>query len=275
MTLDYYLRNPSIKEWEKFLELEKLLFPEIPTKKETFEDVLQRSRASYVVAVAKSDSAFLGYYQIAAYGKEGVIKRIGVHPKMQREGVGTKLFKSAIESLKEVGCTKLKLYVQTDNEAAINLYQKFDFEIATKSCQFIVKYSDLIDDPRGKCREAQWQEIPMLCLIFNQNPDQIKLYFGQENQLVLVYEYQGEQLGFCRFSPQFPGAMPFLVKNTDYAMDFISLLKQYITNPEFDSFKLTIDEQEELVQLLMDQGITINYELYVMTKTVEKTEKEE
>ncbi|MBD3190070.1 MAG: GNAT family N-acetyltransferase [Candidatus Heimdallarchaeota archaeon] len=273
MPLDYYLRNPALTEWEKFHELDKTFFSET-VKKKSFEDVLKRPRASYIVAVDKSNNSFLGYYQIAAYGKEGIIHRIGVHPQVQRKGLGTKLLESAINSLKEAGCTKIKLYVRTDNEAAINLYKKFDFEIEKKSYQFIVKYSDLIDEPQGKCREAQWHEIPMFCLIFNQNPDQIKLYFGQENQLVLVYEYRGEQLGFCRFSPQFPGAMPFLIKNTDFMMDFISLLKQYISDPQFDSFKLTIDNQKELVQLLIDKGISINYELYVMTKSVPLTEEE-
>tara|TARA_B100000749_G_scaffold280455_1_gene276712 strand:- start:147114 stop:147635 length:522 start_codon:yes stop_codon:yes gene_type:complete len=53
---------------------------------------------------------------------------MGVIASYREKGVGSMLLKSAIEKSKSIGIEKLELNVYSTNEAAIGLYEKFDFQ---------------------------------------------------------------------------------------------------------------------------------------------------
>ncbi len=269
MELDYYLRSLTTEDWTRFNHMDKLIFPDEPLTKSSFNSGLAGLKTLSVVAVDKEDKEFLGYYKIGVYGNEGYVQRVGVHPEHQRKGIGSELLERSMNHLKSAGCKEYFLYVKEDNEAAINLYKKFSFEIEEKSWQFIVPFEKMVDKPKGKCRHVEWGEIQLTSLRFRLNPHRIQQYFGRENQHVLVYEHMGQQLGFCRFSPDYPGGMPFVLKDVSLALDFISILKSYITDKAFKSLKVTFDNQEPLVESLKKEGILVNYELLKMRKDVE------
>lgn len=60
--------------------------------------------------------------------KEGCIEDIYVIKTHRRMGIGNKLMNLALKYLKESDCDIAKLYVQSKNEKAYNLYKKLGFE---------------------------------------------------------------------------------------------------------------------------------------------------
>lgn len=53
---------------------------------------------------------------------------MGVSEEHRRKGMGTRMLNEFMERMKSKGAEKFYLYVQTDNEAATKLYEKFGFE---------------------------------------------------------------------------------------------------------------------------------------------------
>lgn len=269
MLIDYYLRDLTIEDWDKFKKIDKEIFPDEILTKESFRRGLAGLKSLSVVAVDKETKDFLGYFRVGVYGNEGHISRVGVHPDFLKKGIGSELMERAMYHLKNAGCKEYYLYVLADNEAAIKLYEKYGFVSEEKSYQFIVPYEKLIEKPRGRCRSIEWGEIQLISLRFKLNPFRVQQFFGRENQHVIVYELMGQQIGFCRFNPLFPGGMPFIIKDPQYTIDFLSHLRKYITSSQFNSFKITFDNQTNVYQKLVDVKIPLNYELLKMTKAVE------
>jgi ribosomal-protein-alanine N-acetyltransferase len=269
LELDYYLRDLNTDDWSKFNEMDKIIFPDEQMRESSYLSGLSGLKSLSVIAVHKESKDFIGYYKIGVYGNEGHVMRIGVHPEHRGKGLGSLLLERSMHHLKNAGCKSYYLYVVENNEAAIRLYKKHGYEVDKKSWQFIFPYKKLITNPRGKIRHVEWGEIQMICLRFNLNPVLIQQYFGKENQHVLVFEVMGQQIGFTRFSPDFPGGMPFLLKDPNYTIDFVSHLKTYITNPDFDSIKTTFDNQERLVEHLQKEKIPLNYELLKMRRAAD------
>jgi ribosomal protein S18 acetylase RimI-like enzyme len=267
---DYYLRDLTAEDWSKFSEMDKLIFPDEQTSESGFMRGLSGLKSLSVIAVHKESKDFIGYYKIGVYGNEGHVMRIGVHPEHRRKGLGTHLLERSMFQLKNAGCKSYYLYVMKDNEAAIELYKKQGYETDKISWQFKFPYKKLNNSPKGKIRHVEWGEIQMICLRFNLNPVQIQQYFGRENQHVLVFEVMGQQLGFTRFSPDFPGGMPFILKDPSYVIDFVSHLKTFVTNPDFDAIKTTFDNQENLVAHLQKEKIPLNYELLKMRRAADE-----
>lgn len=269
MEEDYYLRDLSQTDWEKFQAMDKLIFPDELMLKESFFSSLSGLNALLVVMIHKETKDFIGYYRIGIFGNLGHVTRIGVHPDYRRKGYGSILVEKSIYYLEKRGCKKYFLYVMENNAPAINLYKKYGFTTETKSHQYIIPKKHLIEKVRGQCRHVEWGEIQMVSLRFNLNPFQIQQYFTRENQHVLIYEVMGQQIGFCRFNPGFPGAMPFILKDPSYIVDFVSILNGYITDKKLGDIKITFDGQENLVQKLAEKKIPLNYELLRMTRPSE------
>ena len=68
------------------------------------------------------------------------INSIAVIPEFQGQGIASELLKSAFTKARELGFTKISLYVETVNEHAINVYQKYGFKI-TQTVIFKEKYN--------------------------------------------------------------------------------------------------------------------------------------
>ncbi|NHK31018.1 MAG: GNAT family N-acetyltransferase [Asgard group archaeon] len=269
MSIDYYLRDLTKNDWDKFKVMDKKIFPDEALAKKSFISGLAGLKSLSVVAIEKESKDFIGYFRVGVYGNEGHISRVGVDSKYLRQGIGSDLMERAMHHLKNAGCNEYYLYVQADNEAAIKLYEKHGFESKEKSYQFIVPYEKLLEKPKGRCRSVEWGEIQLISLRFKLNPFRVQQFFGRENQHVVVFEVMGQQIGFCRFNPEFPGGMPFIIKDPQYTLDFLSHLRKYITSTKFKSFKITFDNQTSVYQKLMNEKVKLNYELLKMTRDVE------
>ena len=81
----------------------------------------------YVVAET-ADRALAGYAGLLVGGSEADVQTIGVHPAVQRRGVGTVLLHALTAEAVRRGATTLMLEVRSDNEPAIRLYTQEGFE---------------------------------------------------------------------------------------------------------------------------------------------------
>lgn len=69
--------------------------------------------------------------------QSGSIGNFGVLPSYQHRKIGSAILATGIESLRNKGCTYIKLGVDTKNENALNLYKKFGFYVKKNLTQKI------------------------------------------------------------------------------------------------------------------------------------------
>ncbi|MBQ8716649.1 MAG: ribosomal protein S18-alanine N-acetyltransferase [Clostridia bacterium] len=79
---------------------------------------------------------------VTAYGgmltvlDEGQITNIATHPDHRRQGLAAKVLAALLEEARARGIVSVTLEVRASNEAAISLYQKFDFSVVGKRVRF-------------------------------------------------------------------------------------------------------------------------------------------
>ena len=92
---------------------------------DAIEKELSNKFARYIVCKAGDKViGFIGAWLIAS---EGQITNIAVHPDYRQKGIGRKLLKSLIYSLKEEDCNAITLEVRESNIIAKNLYKSLGF----------------------------------------------------------------------------------------------------------------------------------------------------
>jgi ribosomal protein S18 acetylase RimI-like enzyme len=88
------------------------------------------------ILIAELDGKLVGYtlfqkqseYPLTTSANWASINDLYVHPSYRREGIGTKIMKQALKHLKTKGITYVRINVNVENQAAINLYRKFGFK---------------------------------------------------------------------------------------------------------------------------------------------------
>jgi len=107
------------------MEIENQSFP-APWRKTAFASHLEHPEyARYLVALA--NQKVVGYVGLFYGGGQGQITNLAVDPKYRQQGVGTRLLLGVIELAKQLKLVNLSLEVRVTNEAAQNLYRKFNF----------------------------------------------------------------------------------------------------------------------------------------------------
>ena len=81
--------------------------------------------ARYIVC--KDGDKVIGFIGAWLIASEGQITNIAVHPDYRQKGIGRKLLKSLIYSLKEEDCNAITLEVRESNIIAKNLYKSLGF----------------------------------------------------------------------------------------------------------------------------------------------------
>ncbi|MBM7835801.1 ribosomal protein S18-alanine N-acetyltransferase [Clostridium sardiniense] len=81
--------------------------------------------ARYIVC--KEENKVVGFAGAWLIASEGQITNVAVHPEYRGKGIGKKLMKSLISSLKQEDCNSITLEVRESNTVAKNLYKSFGF----------------------------------------------------------------------------------------------------------------------------------------------------
>jgi ribosomal protein S18 acetylase RimI-like enzyme len=85
-------------------------------------------------AIAYDNDKVVGFCNSQFNPKQGLIGTInplGVLPNYQHRGIGSALFASRVEFLRDKGCQKINIFVDAKNERALKLYEKFGFYLKT------------------------------------------------------------------------------------------------------------------------------------------------
>jgi ribosomal protein S18 acetylase RimI-like enzyme len=74
------------------------------------------------------DNELIGAVMVGHDGHRGWVYYLAVRKAHRREGVGSRLMSAAEEWLRTKGAVKLQLMVRSDNESAMNFYDRVGYE---------------------------------------------------------------------------------------------------------------------------------------------------
>jgi ribosomal-protein-alanine N-acetyltransferase len=99
-----------------------------PWSEEHFEAELAGVPDIRWYVVAEADGQLAGYAGLMVSGETADVQTLAVAPDHQRRRIGSTLLEAVIEEAKRRGAGALLLEVRADNEAALALYSRHDFE---------------------------------------------------------------------------------------------------------------------------------------------------
>ncbi|AFS77349.1 ribosomal-protein-alanine acetyltransferase RimI [Gottschalkia acidurici 9a] len=122
---DIIVKEMSYEDIDGVVEVENMSFV-TPWSKESFENELKNKLAVYVVA--KDDDRVVAYGGVWLIIDEGHVTNIAVHTQYRGKEIGSLILDELIRLCKQKNMTSMTLEVRKSNEAAKNLYKKFNFE---------------------------------------------------------------------------------------------------------------------------------------------------
>lgn len=114
---------------DRVYQIENESFFEPWTKRRLIKEFEDNSFLKHFVY--EKDGEVLGFYIISTIADLVEIFTIAVDKNHREEGIGSELLAHLINYAKEVGASEIWLEASTKNIAAVNLYQKYGFEIQT------------------------------------------------------------------------------------------------------------------------------------------------
>jgi GNAT superfamily N-acetyltransferase len=216
---------------------------------------------------AYDSTRLVGYSYAVRKPDVSWLSRICVSETYRRKGIASSLLQMVIDHAGEIGLPDLLLYVQSDNLPAIQLYEQFRFQIIETAYQFklvdrqnifSIQRSELITAvPITEVEKSRWPEfLPEWMNI-------TELHRPPEEYVLLFFNSSGENQGYCRLTPHFPGCFPFVVKQPfANLIPVLQALHPYQL-PNKDDLMLTFSD-EDLADACRQSGLKLNYQLYKM-----------
>ena len=113
---------------ERVLSVERTTFAEGPYTKAMFRELYRDCGDLFFVAVRVG--RIVGYMVTCLEKAEAEIVSIGVDPKSQKMGIGTRLMEHTLAALEERGIRGMELMVRTTNNVGLRFYRQFGFRAA-------------------------------------------------------------------------------------------------------------------------------------------------
>lgn len=88
--------------------------------------------------VAEENNQIIGTIIAGFDGHRGWLYSLALHPQHRRKGIGSKLVKKAIEELKKLGCLKVNLQINSDNDEVVEFYKKNGFIVEDRISMGII-----------------------------------------------------------------------------------------------------------------------------------------
>ncbi len=108
-------------------DIETIIQPQDPWSYKTLSDLLKQDSINLLVAYQGDKTVGYCLYQVMF--EQAEILRIGTHPDYQRQGIASQLFIALNKELLDNEVESLLLEVRADNDPAIALYKKQQFNI--------------------------------------------------------------------------------------------------------------------------------------------------
>jgi ribosomal-protein-alanine N-acetyltransferase len=130
-TLTPTIRRMTMADVQVVLEIDRLSFP-IPWSENTYRYEIQENRSSHMTVVEipyHGKMRIIGYVGFWFIVDEAHISTIAVHPDFRELGMGELLLNCVLQEADELKARIITLEVRVSNQAAINLYKKYQFEV--------------------------------------------------------------------------------------------------------------------------------------------------
>lgn len=124
---DVIIRQAKPTDAGDIYEIEKLCFPDPWSMESIRVELEENPRAFYIVA--EHSGNVVGYAGLWWIEDEGHITNIAVKPGYRHRKIAEGIVRILIEHTSNEGVMHHTLEVRRSNEAAINLYRKFGFEV--------------------------------------------------------------------------------------------------------------------------------------------------
>lgn len=124
---DVIIRQADVGDVDDIYEIEKLCFPDPWSRDALVYEMTENPRAFYVVA--ELEEKVVGYAGLWWIGDEGHITNVAVKPGYRHRHIGQGIIGVMVDFTTKEGMLHHTLEVRRSNEAAINLYKKFGFEV--------------------------------------------------------------------------------------------------------------------------------------------------
>jgi [ribosomal protein S18]-alanine N-acetyltransferase len=126
MTLDLEIRRLTYADLPQVIAIERRAFP-TPWSLAMF--VLELSKPSGISLAALLDGRIVGYLVCSRYDTVWHVMNVAVDVNLLRQGIATALLERLFDMADKPN-EQYTLEVRTSNEAAIRLYERFDFRAA-------------------------------------------------------------------------------------------------------------------------------------------------
>lgn len=137
-TKDVLVRNMTLDDLPMVLHIDRLSFP-LPWPERSYRFELTKNPASQLMVAELDDDnsrtviGFIGCWMIA---DEVHISTFAVNPGHRRQGVGERLLLEMLDWAMSKGVKTATLEVRVSNQAAINLYRKYGFDIEDRKAGY-------------------------------------------------------------------------------------------------------------------------------------------
>jgi ribosomal-protein-alanine N-acetyltransferase len=133
LTINTYQPLPNELS-SKLFELDRLFFP-TPWTLSAWNSLHEQDR---LLVILSSESSIVGFclFDKSIADSFAHLLKILVHPDWRNRGLAKKLLNSALDQLKNEGCTQLFLEVEEDNCAAKELYSLLGFKVVHRKKDF-------------------------------------------------------------------------------------------------------------------------------------------
>lgn len=144
------IRKMQTNDIDRVYEIENQAFFEPWSKKNLIKDLETNTFLEHFVY--EEEGNILGFYIASQVLDEVEIFTIAVDKAYQNFGIGSKLLDHLVAWAKDESVKKIWLEVSTKNQAAISLYQKFDFKVMGLRKNY---YQKLGEDAYNMMKEIQ------------------------------------------------------------------------------------------------------------------------
>lgn len=121
------IRKMNLEDADRVYQIENESFFEPWSKKRLLKEFEENSFLKHFVY--EKDEKVIGFYIISCISDLVEIFTIAIDKDYRGQGIGSELLEHLIQVAKDNGAKEIWLEASTRNEAAVNLYQKYGFNI--------------------------------------------------------------------------------------------------------------------------------------------------
>ena len=274
-----HFRKFVAKDWKDFKEIAIEAFSREGIQKEGFIGILENE--GFIGGFI--DNKLIGYLRLLTHKDYGHLGQIAVTKLERGKGYGNILMKHALDFFESKGMKRAGLYVETKNQTAISLYEKFGFEKQFESWHYWIDediYKQIKEsnerNEKSELRILTSSDFETILEVFPEinreeleshlNVEHVRGLIGGKSIPIGLFVNNDLQI-YGRFNPNFPGCRPFLVTNPKYFDEFILKLDNYNKK---NYIRLTFDRNIRLADFFEERGYKLHHHMWVMEKKFNK-----